>query len=77
MSSAEDWARALESGKGRFTLNFERMGVEAECRTLSAAEVEECRRMGGERGIPSVRRAEAAHCHCRGHRPGAKVHRLG
>ena len=39
MSSAEDWARALESGKGRFTLNFERMGVEAECRTLSAAEV--------------------------------------
>ena len=51
MSSAEDWARALESGKGRFTLNFERMGVEAECRTLSAAEVEECRRMGGERGM--------------------------
>ena len=51
MSSAEDWTRALESGKGRFTLNFERMGVEAECRTLSAAEVEECRRMGGERGM--------------------------
>ncbi len=51
MSSAEDWARALGGERARFTLNFERMGVAAECRALSAAEVEECRRMGGERGM--------------------------
>ncbi len=51
MSSFAQWMEALGGGGGRFTLRFGRLGVEAECRTLDAGEVEECRRMGGDRGL--------------------------
>lgn len=52
MSTAEQWAGLLaEERQGYFTLVFERLGMEAECRSLNAGEVEECRRMGGQRGL--------------------------
>ena len=52
MSTAEQWASALSGGgSGGFTLKFDGMGLEAACRPLGAEEVEECRRMGGERGM--------------------------
>ncbi len=52
MSTAEQWAGALSGENGEtFSLRFERMGLSADCRTLRADEVEECRRMGGERGM--------------------------
>ena len=52
MSTAAQWAQALAGeGEERFVLTFDRLGLEAECRTLRAGEVEECRRMGGERGL--------------------------
>ena len=52
MSTAEQWAAALEGAGGQgFTLRFEALGLEARCRELQAGEVEECRRMGGERGL--------------------------
>lgn len=50
--SAEDWSRALgQRQSGQFRLRFERLGLEAACRSLSSGEVEECLRMGGERGL--------------------------
>ncbi len=50
--SAEQWAKALEGGgERRFTLHFDRLGLEARCRPLTGGEVEECLRMGGERGL--------------------------
>lgn len=52
MSTAEQWAAALGGEGGEsFTLRFDRLGLSAQCRTLSAGEVEECRRMGGQRGM--------------------------
>lgn len=49
---AEAWAQALgQRQSGQFRLRFERLGLEAECRSLSSGEVEECLRMGGERGL--------------------------
>lgn len=51
MSSAEQWEKALSQEPGHFTLQFQRLGLEAECRPLRSEEVEECRRMGGERGL--------------------------
>lgn len=52
MSGAEQWADLLgRQASGTFTLKFERLGLEAQCRSLSAGEVEECLRMGGERGL--------------------------
>lgn len=52
MSGAEQWAELLgRQTSGTFTLKFERLGLEAQCRNLSAGEVEECLRMGGERGL--------------------------
>lgn len=52
MSTAAQWAQTLAGeGAERFVLTFDRLGLEAECRTLRAGEVEECRRMGGERGL--------------------------
>lgn len=52
MSTAEQWAGLLgKSAAGTFTLKFERQGLEAQCRSLSAGEVEECLRMGGEKGL--------------------------
>lgn len=51
MSGAQQWLEALEGRGEGFSLRFQRLGVEAECRTLDAGEVEECRRMGGERGL--------------------------
>lgn len=52
MSTAEQWAGLLGRKSGSaFTLKFERLGLEARCRSLSAGEVEECLRMGGEKGL--------------------------
>lgn len=52
MSGAEQWADLLgRQASGSFTLKFERLGLEAQCRSLSAGEVEECLRMGGEKGL--------------------------
>ena len=52
MSGAEQWAELLgRQAYGAFTLKFERLGLEAQCRSLSAGEVEECLRMGGEKGL--------------------------
>lgn len=52
MSTAEQWAGVLASaGSGNFTLRFDRLGLEAQCRPLNAGEVEECVRMGGQRGL--------------------------
>lgn len=52
MSGAEQWADLLgRPAEGVFTLKFERLGLEAQCRSLSAGEVEECLRMGGEKGL--------------------------
>lgn len=52
MSTAQQWAGVLGAAAAdRFTLRFDRLGVEAACRTLTAGEVEECVRMGGERGM--------------------------
>lgn len=52
MSAAEQWADLLgRPAAGAFTLKFERLGLEARCRSLSAGEVEECLRMGGEKGL--------------------------
>ena len=52
MSGAEQWAELLgRQAHGAFTLKFERLGLEAQCRSLSAGEVEECLRMGGEKGL--------------------------
>lgn len=52
MSTAEQWAGALAGqGSGDFTLRFDRLGLEAQCRPLNAGEVEECVRMGGQRGL--------------------------
>ncbi len=52
MSAAEQWAGLLgRKASGSFTLKFERLGLEAQCRSLSAGEVEECLRMGGEKGL--------------------------
>ena len=52
MSGAEQWAELLgRQAHGAFILKFERLGLEAQCRSLSAGEVEECLRMGGEKGL--------------------------
>ena len=52
MSTAEQWAGLLGQEAGEaFSLKFERLGLEARCRPLRAGEVEECVRMGGERGL--------------------------
>lgn len=52
MSTAEQWAGALAgTGGGSFTLRFDRLGLEAQCRPLNAGEVEECVQMGGQRGL--------------------------
>ncbi len=52
MSTAEQWASALSGGESAgFRLRFERLGLEAQCRPLTSGEVEECIRMGGERGL--------------------------
>lgn len=52
MSAAEQWAGLLgRQMTDAFTLKFERLGLEAQCRALSAGEVEECLRMGGEKGL--------------------------
>jgi len=52
MSTAEQWASVLGGRSAeQFTLRFERLGLDARCRALSAGEVEECVRMGGERGL--------------------------
>ena len=52
MSTAEQWASVLGGRRAeQFTLRFDRLGLEAQCRALSAGEVEECVRMGGERGL--------------------------
>ena len=51
MSGAALWAQALQAPGQGFTLTFERLGLEANCRPLSAGEVEECVRMGGQRGL--------------------------
>ena len=51
MSLAAQWAQALQAPGQGFTLTFERLGLEANCRPLSAGEVEECIRMGGQRGL--------------------------
>ena len=51
MSGAALWAQALQTPGQGFTLTFERLGLEANCRPLSAGEVEECVRMGGQRGL--------------------------
>lgn len=51
MSTAEQWAETLGREPERFRLQFQRLGLEAECRPLRSEEVEECRRMGGERGL--------------------------
>lgn len=51
MSLAAQWAQALQTPGQGFTLTFERLGLEADCRPLSAGEVEECVRMGGQRGL--------------------------
>ena len=52
MSTAEQWADVLGApAEERFTLQFDHLGLEARCRPLLAGEVEECIRMGGERGM--------------------------
>ena len=51
MSTAEQWATALGAEQAGFSLRFQRLGLEARCRPLQADEVEECRRMGGEKGL--------------------------
>lgn len=52
MSDVGQWTQALSGREtDRFVLKFDRLGLEAECRTLRAGEIEECRRMGGERGL--------------------------
>ena len=51
MSLASLWAQALQAPGQGFTLTFDRLGLEANCRPLTAGEVEECARMGGERGL--------------------------
>ena len=51
MSTAEQWAAALGAEQAEFSLQFQRLGLEARCRPLQADEVEECRRMGGEKGL--------------------------
>ena len=52
MSTAEQWAGALAGTTGgNFILRFDRLGLEAQCRPLNAGEVEECVRMGGQRGL--------------------------
>ena len=51
MSTAEQWATVLGAEQAGFSLRFQRLGLEARCRPLQADEVEECRRMGGEKGL--------------------------
>ncbi len=51
MSLAELWAEALQAPGQGFTLTFDRLGLAANCRPLTAGEVEECVRMGGQRGL--------------------------
>lgn len=51
MSTPQQWAEALGKTPEGFTLQFQRLGLEADCRVLTAEEVEECRRMGGEKGL--------------------------
>lgn len=52
MSTAQQWADVLGAPHAdSFTLRFDRLGLEARCRPLLAGEVEECVRMGGERGM--------------------------
>ena len=52
MSTAAQWAGVLgRTAASRFTLRFEGLGLDAQCRSLDAGEVEECVRMGGERGL--------------------------
>ena len=52
MSTAEQWAGVLGAATAKqFTLQFDGLGLEAQCRSLDAGEVEECVRMGGERGL--------------------------
>lgn len=51
MSTAEQWAAVLGAEQAGFSLRFQRLGLEARCRPLQADEVEECRRMGGEKGL--------------------------
>lgn len=51
MSTAEQWAAVLGAEQAGFFLRFQRLGLEARCRPLQADEVEECRRMGGEKGL--------------------------
>lgn len=51
MSTAEQWAAALGAEQAGFFLRFQRLRLEARCRPLQADEVEECRRMGGEKGL--------------------------
>lgn len=50
MSGAAEWGAALRAPRRMLTLRLGRLGIEAECRALGSAEVEECLRMGGERG---------------------------
>jgi hypothetical protein len=50
MSGAAEWAAALGGAARSFTLTLRRLGLTADCRALSSAEVGECLRMGGERG---------------------------
>ena len=50
MSGAAEWAAALGGPPRRFTLRLSRLGLEAECRALTTAEVGECLAMGGDRG---------------------------
>ena len=51
MSGASLWAEALLGRGEGFTLTFDRLGLAADCRPLTAGEVEECVRMGGQRGL--------------------------
>ncbi len=52
MTTAEQWAQALGGREEEpFQLRFEELGLEAQCRPLTSGEVEECLRMGGERGM--------------------------
>ncbi len=49
--SAQQWMSALMQQEETFPLRFERLGIEAQCRPLTSGEVEECVRMGGEKGL--------------------------
>lgn len=69
MSGAQDWLRSLEQdGDGGFSLAFARLGLTADCRRLSTAEIGEAMAMGGERAAryllylacPDLQKAGAA-----------------